>query len=228
MVLVFDYDGTIHDTKRLYGSAFRDAYDGLVKAGYAAERYYSDDYMARYLGMSPPDMWRAFMPELPEEIRRQASEQVRCGMISGIKQGRAALYPEIPDVLDELLDKGYRMVILSNCYHAYLEAHRDCFGLDKWFDGFYCSEDYGFRPKESIFQDIVARYPGESFMIIGDRASDFKVGEVHDIPVIGCAYGFGTEDELKLCDAAAADPAALTALINSLQTMPAEEQITSG
>ena len=39
MVLVFDYDGTIHDTKRLYGSTFRNAYDDLVKAGYAAEQY---------------------------------------------------------------------------------------------------------------------------------------------------------------------------------------------
>ena len=43
MVLIFDYDGTLHNTKHIYGCAFRSAYDMLVKEGYAEERVYTDE-----------------------------------------------------------------------------------------------------------------------------------------------------------------------------------------
>lgn len=216
MVLVFDYDGTLHDTKHLYGAAFREAYQMLVDTGYAPDRYYSDDEMARYLGMSPPDMWHDFMPELPEAVWKNASLTVRKGMISGIEEGSAVLYPGVENVLDALSAEGHTLVILSNCYHAYLEAHRKYFGLDKWFCGYYCCEDYCFCPKEEIFRSVREDHPDTSYIVIGDRASDFRAGTENGVPVIGCSYGFGTDEELKMCDAVAADPQELPALIHDL------------
>lgn len=216
MVLVFDYDGTLHNTAHLYGAAFRKAYETLVKDGYAPEHYYSDEYMARYLGLAPPVMWRTFMPELPAEIQKRTSLLVRQGMITGIEEGNASLYPGVTGVLDGLKAEGYKMVILSNCYNAYSEAHRRHFKLDRWFDDFYRSEEYGFIPKEEIFEHILLDHPDDAYIIIGDRDSDFRVGKEHGIPVIGCAYGFGTEEELKMCDAVAESPEDLPALIRSL------------
>lgn len=213
MVLVFDYDGTLHDTAKLYGNAFRNAYADLVKDHYAPDRYYSDDYMARYLGLSPPAMWNAFMPELPEDVWKKASFKVRKGMISGIEEGKAVLYPGVKEMLDELKMNGYSMVILSNCYHAYLEAHRKYFELDRWFCGYYCSEDWDFALKEEILKGVMQDHPDERYLVIGDRDSDFKAGILNKVPVIGCAYGFGTEEELKMCDAVAHEPASLTRII---------------
>lgn len=214
MVLVFDYDGTIHNTKHLYGNAFRAAYEKLVKDGYAPEHYYSDDDMAQYLGLAPPVMWNTFMPELPSEIKQRSSFLVRQGMITGIENGKAVLYPGAAEVLNELKSEGYTMVLLSNCYVAYSEAHRKYFELDQWFDGFYRSEDYEFIPKEKIFEYIVRDFPDSSYIVIGDRDSDFRVGKEHGIPVIGCAYGFGTEEELSMCDAVASSPEDLPSLIH--------------
>lgn len=213
MVIVFDYDGTLHDTAKLYGSAFRTAYADLVRDNYAPDHYYSDDYMAQYLGLAPPVMWNTFMPELPEDVWKRASLKVREGMIGGIENGKAVLYAGVTDMLEELKRREYRMVILSNCYHAYLEAHRRFFELDRWFCGYYCSEDWNFVPKEQIMKGIMQDYPDEDFIIIGDRDSDFRAGIVNNVPVIGCAYGFGTEDELKMCNAVACDPASLPAII---------------
>ena len=102
MLLVFDYDGTLHDTAKLYGNAFREAYADLVRDHYAPDRYYSDSDMARYLGLSPPDMWHTFMPDLPEEVWKKASLKVREGMITGIENGKAVLYAGATDMLDKL------------------------------------------------------------------------------------------------------------------------------
>ena len=216
MLLVFDYDGTLHDTAKLYGNAFREAYADLVRDHYAPDRYYSDSDMARYLGLSPPDMWHTFMPDLPEEVWKKASLKVREGMITGIENGKAVLYAGATDMLDKLKGKGYRMVILSNGYHAYLAAHRNYFELDRWFDGYYCSEDWKFVPKEEIMQGIMRDYPDENYIIIGDRDSDFRAGIAINVPVIGCAYGFGTEEELAMCNAVADAPASIPGIIAGL------------
>jgi phosphoglycolate phosphatase len=192
--LIFDWDGTLHNTARLYGSAFRKAYRWLVSQGLAPERVYTDGEVSCYLGMNAPDMWNRFMPQLPQAIKDQASAMIGQEMVSAIQAGRAELYPGAAETLSELRTRGYEMVILSNCKRDYLEAHRAAFQLDQWFQGFYCCQDFQFAPKEEIFPTITQNHPGD-FLVIGDRASDLKVAEIHNLPSIACAYGFGTPQE---------------------------------
>lgn len=200
MTLIFDYDGTLHNTAHLYGCAFRKAYAMLVEEGYAVERDYRDEDVSHYLGVSAPDMWHQFMPQLPEPLMKRASAMIGQEMIDGVLSGQAILYDGIPETLDTLKAMNYRLVILSNCRHAYMEAHRKALGLDRWFTDYFCAEDYGFIPKEDIFPILRQRCPDDSYLMIGDRSSDFRVGTINGLPTIGCAYGFGTEEELAVCD----------------------------
>lgn len=204
MTLIFDWDGTLHNTLHLYGRAFRAAYADLVRDGYAPARAYSDEDVSVYLGMNASDMWNAFMPQLPENVKTAANDCIGREMARLIEQGEAVLYDGVPEVLDALKARGHTLVFLSNCKHDYQEAHRRYFGLDRWFSGYYCCEDYGDAPKEEIFLHIARRFPG-TYTVIGDRASDFKVAQVHGLRSIGCAYGFGTAQELQLADVVVQD-----------------------
>ena len=151
MVLIFDYDGTLHNTKHIYGCAFRKAYDMLVKEGYAEERIYTDEDVSKYLGVSAPDMWKDFMPELADDVWHRASMIIGRELREGVLGGKAQLFDGVEDTLKELKAKGYTMVILSNCRHDYMDAHKKALGLDRWFDSYFCAEDYDFIPKENIF-----------------------------------------------------------------------------
>lgn len=197
--LIFDWDGTLHNTAHLYGRAFRSAYRWLVSEGYAPEREYSDEEVSVYLGMNARDMWNRFMPRLPRNVKEQASAMIGRRMVSAVQAGEAELYPGTEEILEQLKGQGFQMVILSNCKREYLEAHRAVFRLDRWFHGFYCSGDFAFAPKKEIFPIIRRRYP-ERFAVIGDRASDFKVAAVHNLFSIGCAYGFGRPEEWEDAD----------------------------
>lgn len=81
MTLVFDWDGTLHNTLRLYGRAFRATYRELVRSGYAPVRDYSDWEVSTYLGMNAADMWNAFMPQLPQPIKQAASDRIGREMV---------------------------------------------------------------------------------------------------------------------------------------------------
>ena len=63
--IVFDYDGTLHETIRIYAPAFRMNYRILVEQGLAAPREFTDDEIGRWLGYTAADMWNAFAPQLP-------------------------------------------------------------------------------------------------------------------------------------------------------------------
>ena len=197
--LIFDWDGTLHDTKALYGAALRQTLRWLSIQGYSVPENQSDEYLSRYLDVNAADMWRDYMPELPPEIREACSRRTGEQMVKEIKTGHAKLYPGTIPVLATLKNAGYHLVILSNCKVPYMEAQRTAFQLDEWMEAYYCAGAYNFIPKEEIFPDVVNRFPGE-YCMIGDRASDRKVAEVHGIHFIGCSYGFGSEEEISGAD----------------------------
>ncbi len=212
--LIFDWDGTLHNTKALYGRAFRDAYAWLVAEGYAPAWVYTDDEVSHFLGMNAPDMWHSFMPQLPEAVWQEGSARIGQGMLDQIAAGSARLFPHAEEVLTALKGEGYHLVFLSNCKRAYMQAHCRAFGLERYFEGFYCCEDYAFAPKTEIFPHIAARFPGD-YCVIGDRTSDLDVGNVWGFPSIACAYGYGTPEEWQQATLVAQSVAELPRLVHS-------------
>ena len=65
MNLLFDYDGTLHDTAHIYIPAFRLAYRTLVERGLAPDQDFTDEEIKSWLGYSPKEMWTALLPDQP-------------------------------------------------------------------------------------------------------------------------------------------------------------------
>ena len=199
MVFIFDYDGTCYETLGIYGEAVRTAEKWANCQGFFASHSSEDRVLRKYLGMNALDMWREFMPDAPEEIRRQGSMIVQEGMLEGIRLNRGGLYEGIPGLLEKLKATGHVLLILSNCTIKYRDAHWKAYGLDRWFSEFYCSEAFGGIPKEEIFKTLSKEYPGE-YIMIGDRHSDMKVGYEHGFGTVACDYGYGSQKELETAD----------------------------
>lgn len=200
--LVFDYDGTIHNTMSIYEPAFRRCYAWLIQQGCAPKQDIPAARIAGWLGMNSREMWNSFMPNLPEEIKEEASRRVGNAMVELILAHRAKWYPGAEAVLDELKAEGFPMVILSNCKIAYREANWKEFHMERWFRAFYDCESFGFAPKTEIIKVIRKNY-AEPFVIIGDRSSDMECARSCHSIFIGCAYGYGKEKELRGADALA-------------------------
>jgi len=200
MNIIFDYDGTLHETIHIYEPAFREAYAYLVENGYAEAREFSTEEIQKWVGYSSRDMWRTFMPELPEEVRVHCSEIVGLRMKAEVEAGNAKLYKNVIRILEHLKENGHTLIFLSNCKERYMQAHTKAFELDKYFDAMYCAEYFDFIPKAEILPEIMKKYPGE-YIVVGDRANDIEMGIKNGFYTIGCRYGYGTVDEIKAADA---------------------------
>ena len=79
--IIFDYDGTIHQTLGIYEPAFRETYQWLTEQKVAEEQKIASSKIAGWLGLNSKEMWDTFMPELDQKYKDQASKMVGERMI---------------------------------------------------------------------------------------------------------------------------------------------------
>lgn len=197
--LIFDYDGTIHNSMKTYAPAFRKTIKWLSDNGYTEEREYSDNEISYWLGFNSTDMWNAFMPGLDAEIKEKARSILGRDMAQRIRNGEGELYPHTEETLEKLRSAGHTLIFLSNCRIRYMELHKSVFGLDRFFDYFYCCEEFDFLPKYQIFRLFSLQHKGK-FIVIGDRFHDIETAVKNGLSSIGCKYGYGSPEELSSAD----------------------------
>ena len=200
-ILVFDYDGTLHETMRVYKPGIGGAVKWLRSEHGIDVNMPSDRRIKKWLGMNTAEMWEDFMPGLPPSLKQEAGRLVGRIMHEEIRAGHGRWYPGVKERLNILKQKGYAMVVLSNCEREYADLNRKVFGMDRWFDAFYDCASYGYIAKEEIMKLVAADYGEKSgaqapgFVVIGDRGSDYAAAKSAGAPFIWCAYGYGSREE---------------------------------
>lgn len=198
--IIFDYDGTLHDSSKIYIPAFKRGYDYLVEQNKAESRFWIDKEITQWLGYSKQEMWEMFMPGLEKVHQKKASNLIGETMKTKLLNNEAELYPGALKTLGYLKEKGCTLLFLSNCSIDYMELHTELFDLDQYFSRLYCTEMFDFKKSKKEIMKIVRQdYEGD-FLVIGDRFQDIEVGELDDTYSIGCIYGFGKQEELEHSD----------------------------
>lgn len=217
--LIFDYDGTIHNCMKIYKPSFMKACEYLEENGKIEKKSYTDEQISYWLGFSGDDMWRMFQPSLEQEWREKGRKIIGQEMAEHLDNGDASLFDGAENVLAELKSKGYTLIFLSNCREVYQQKHTKNFGLDRFFDYFYCAETYDFIPKYEIFRRFIKNSHEGDFIVIGDRFHDIETAVKNNLKSVGCAYGYGNPEELKNADI----------IINDISELPqAVEKLESG
>jgi phosphoglycolate phosphatase len=191
-----DFDGTLHETHRIYLPAFRKAYAMLMEKGLAPPRHFPDEEIQQWMGYNAKDMWDQFMPQLPLQDKAWASQQIKKEMDALLIKGEGQLYPGTEDVLKTLKDRGLTLVFFSNCSTSYKDAVRRIYGLDAYFSDFITSDAFGLIPKHEILPKVLHRYP-TGYLVVGDRFHDVEAGYLNQIPTIACGYGYGSPVEFE-------------------------------
>lgn len=197
--IIFDYDGTIHNTLRIYEPAFRKAYKWLVDKNLVEERTIDSSEIASWLGLNSKEMWDMFLPELAQTYKDEASAMIGAMMVKQIERHEALWYEGARDVLTKLKQAGYKLLILSNCKITYRKAHWKEFEMQRWFESFYDCESYGFRPKTEIVKQIANEFEGP-YLVVGDRYHDFECAKSCGGRFAACLYGYGQMAEFEGAD----------------------------
>lgn len=196
---LFDLDGTLTDSQ-----------EGITK---------SVQYALKAFGIEEPDL-KKLTPFLGPPLQKSFME------IYGFSQEDAAkavalyrerfapigifensVYPGIPDMLENLKEKGVLLAVASSkpeCYVRQILAH---FDVEKYFDVVVGSELDGRRSqKEEVVEEALKRLgiltiPVEkrktACAMIGDRKFDLQGAKAHFLTGVGVSYGYAPVGELE-------------------------------
>ena len=74
--LLFDYDGTLHDSMKIYAPSVQLAWDRLAAKGLTEPRTLSEEELRPCIGMTPDEMWGYFAMNIGEEEKRECTKAI--------------------------------------------------------------------------------------------------------------------------------------------------------
>jgi putative hydrolase of the HAD superfamily len=193
--IVFDINGTLIDIQTDEGmeEIYRGISHFLTYQGiYIHRRELCDEYYRlmdeqrgasgeAYPEFDAVELWQEFLKRRPEACKALPKEKVRvlpsvlAEMYRGISLFRLQLYPEVKNILDDLV-KRYKLAALSDAQSAWAVPEMRALGIDGYFAPIVVSGDYGFRkPDRRIFQaalDGLAMEPKDVLFVGNDMYRD--------------------------------------------------------
>ncbi|GAB4156217.1 MAG: hypothetical protein Fur0037_24540 [Planctomycetota bacterium] len=171
-LVVFDVDGTLHDTFRWWGPVLR---EGLIEFGarLGFEPVLPDDEeAASVVGLRDEGVWAPFLPPEHRHRWREFRKVVVPLELAIVRGGRDFLFPGVRDLLRRLRELGVKVALASNCRSAYMGAMMDGQGLADLSDWQFCLDSPGVENKTDMLRQARARACAARPVMVGDREAD--------------------------------------------------------
>ncbi len=188
---VFDLDGTLVD-------AFEDIAEAintpLRKRGYPE---HSVDSIKRMVGEGAGKLIERATPGMEPEMVEEVRQEMLAKYIES-PADNAAIYPGVFDLLEDLLDWGIVMGILSNKPHEMTVKTCEVLGLSRYFQDIV-GEDAEASPRKPDpmgLESMIERAGATRAVLIGDGAADGQVAQNAGVPFIACLWGTRNREQL--------------------------------
>ena len=176
-VILFDWDGTCHNSVENIKSAYMSA---KKEIGFSATW---EDYRV-LIGIPTVEQSLKIYPENPEEFVRVYrgfyNQCLECG-----------LFPDTKDTLEKLKNDFLLCLVTSKTRKPAMKCLKDT-ELDEIFDHIICGDDVkkGKPDPEPILKALeYYKIKPEEAMYVGDSAHDINASKAAEVPVIGVTWG---------------------------------------
>lgn len=191
--ILFDLDGTLTEPKI-----------GITKSiQYALRRFGINeenlDNLEPFIG---PPLLKSFMEfyNLSESDAKKAVEYYR-ERFSTVGLYENAVYPGIPEMLEELCNKKVKLIVATSKPTVYSVKILEHFDLYQYFDTVIGSNLDGTRvEKGEVIEAVLNELKDvdrQMTIMVGDRKYDVIGARENGLKVISVAYGYGSFEELR-------------------------------
>ena len=206
MVLLFDLDGTLSDSRQGIVRCTRHALEQL------GERVPSDDALAAFIGPPLRSMFGTLLSGEGGEAGggaagsagrgRRVEDAVRLyrERYDAVGLYEARLYDGVARMLEGAAARASRLFVATAKPRTFAVRVVEHLGISPFFAGIYGAElDGRFDAKEELIRHLLEEEgvaPGEALMV-GDRGVDVLAARANGVPAIGALWGYGSADELE-------------------------------
>lgn len=192
--ILWDLDGTLTDPKTGITSSVQYA---MRKMGYPVPE---SDQLEWVIGPPLKESFIHLLETQNEALLQEAVKHYR-ERFRELGMYENEVYPEIPELLADLIGKGKTLLIATSKPRVFAELILEHFHLNRFFSKVIGSElDGRLSDKSELIFEALKSVPDSEYantVMIGDRSFDIEGARKNRIAVISVAYGYGSKEELE-------------------------------
>jgi phosphoglycolate phosphatase len=197
-VIIFDFDGTLCDTRSNIIIAFRATMEHL------GLEMRDEETCGATIGLTLRDGFKSMYPDFDDAKTDLCVETYRQIFAERRKELMPDLFPGVKETLEELHKRGYRMTIATSRLTDSLMLFMRHHGIDHYFEYAVGSDSVTHHKPhpEPALKTLAALNiePSEAVMV-GDMPVDIAMAHNAGIRAIGVDYGNASHDELEAAEA---------------------------
>ena len=195
---IFDFDGTLGDTRRNIVLTMRDTMRalGLPEA--------DEDACAATIGLLLRDGFARLLPGAPDETLDRCVSVYRRLFDEKKKELAPRPFPGAVRMLSRLRDAGVRLAIASSRSSFTLAPLLRDMGLDGTFDVIVCGDGVKHpKPAPDAVLEVLRRMdvPAAEALVVGDMPVDIEMGRAAGVRTCGVLWGNATREQLAAAGA---------------------------
>ena len=210
-LIVFDVDGTLHDTFRWWAPVIRKGLQRFAELNNIAVTMPSDAEAEAVVGMRDAGVWAPFLPEAHKHRWNDLRSVVLPMEVEHVSNGVDFLFPGVRQLLPHLRRIGVKVALASNCRRTYMGAMSNGQGLAAISDWQFCLDSPGVDSKTDMLRVAKETARAERVVMVGDREPDHEAAQA-----LGWPFVWRTNDRCRIDEAEAfwnGDPNQLLAVL---------------
>lgn len=187
--IIFDLDGTMWDSL----DAIVEIWNEAIKDFNDIDVIITKEKLKSVVGVPVIDLVKILLPDLQEERATEFMNYCCKKENEYLPLHGGILFQGLEETLKKLSQK-YKLFIVSNCHHGYIEAFFHAHNMKKYFIDFEHPGRTGLTKGENI-KLIINRNNLKNPMYVGDTQGDRNAARLAGIPFVYASYGFGSVED---------------------------------
>lgn len=186
--IIFDMDGTLWDAVDSYAAIWNCT---LADCGVRRPPVTRDELIS-LMGKPLAEIAAILVPGLQGDELKTFTDRLRVNDAAMLPDLGGKLYPGVRDTMEQLMARGVRLFMLSNCGPQGIPVFLDYTGLGPFVTDYLSYGSTG-HDKDVNIRTLVERYNLVSPLYVGDTVGDLLSTRRAGIPFAWASYGFGLD-----------------------------------
>lgn len=185
MLFIFDWDGTLSDSKAKITKAMQLAAQDL---GWLP---LDDHLIHNIIGLGLPEAIHSLYPDVGLPERQRLRDAYASHFLSLDEDCPSDFFPGVMDTLHRLKTDGHTLTIATGKSRKGLDRIFKVLGVADFFHATRCADETASKPEPLMLEELLQEFgvgAGEAVMI-GDTEYDMEMARRIDMPRIAVSYG---------------------------------------
>lgn len=192
MLFIFDWDGTLIDSKAKITHSMHFAVRDMGWEPLA------DAAVHNIIGLGLPEAIHSLFPAASQVERNQVRDFYASHFIRLDEEKSSDFFPKVQETLAELRSQGHQLAVATGKSRKGLDRILRDLAMDDYFDATRCADETASKPHPLMLEELLALFSvgASSAVMIGDTEYDMEMARVIGMPRIAVSYGAHHIDRL--------------------------------